>query len=235
MLRLFFFLLLIACLGLGAYAYVRETQPHSDVPAVANSEALKVVTIVDPVKAKQETQTTRKLVESLSSAACLEFRVKPADAVRAQGAFAQLQLGERLTSKNIEEFSRFGVSMPAQKDRKAAEALVANLKKAGLKEMIILSDNSISLGVLSTEESAKRLLSELLVKAPTVVKPAAIVPRSPQVKETIFTVREPEINVVARLTVMQRNEYESSTVKAIPCPVAPPAASVADPAKAGKT
>jgi hypothetical protein len=231
--RLIFFLLLITCLGLGAYAYMRESQPRNEAPVEVNRDALKVLSIVDPAKAKQETQATRKLVDSLTGAACLEFRVKLADAVRVQAGLAQLQLGERVTTKNVEEFLRFGVSMPVQKDRKAAEALVVNLKKAGLKDMIILSDNSVSLGVLSTEESANRLLSELLAKAPAAVKPATIVPRNPQVKETIFTIREPDTNTVARLTIMQR-ENEGSNVKAISCPVLPPAASVADPAKVGK-
>jgi hypothetical protein len=226
MLRLVFLLLLIVCAGLGAHIYLSETQPRADIPAEVNRDALKIAGIVDSAKAQQETQATRKLAENASvsnnastpAAACVEFNVKPADATRAQAAFGQMQLGDRLAARNVEEVTRYGVGFPAQKNRQAAETIVANLKKTGLKEMTIGQDNSISLGVFSTEEKAQRHLGEILVKAPVSGKGAAVIPRGVQGKDAVFTIRDPDTTMVARLTVMQR-EYEGSNVKAIACPL----------------
>jgi hypothetical protein len=236
MLRLVFLLLLIVCAGLGAHIYLSETQPRADIPVEVNRDALKIAGIVDSAKAQQETQATKKLAENASTtnaslpasaSACVEFNVKPGDATRAQAAFAQMQLGDRLAARNVEEVTRYGVGFPAQKNRQAAETIVANLKKTGLKEMTIGQDNSISLGVFSTEEKAQRHLAEILVKAPVSGKGAAVIPRGAQGKDAVFTIRDPDTTMVARLTVMQR-EYEGSNVKAIACP-SPEAAKTAKP------
>jgi hypothetical protein len=235
MLRLVFLLLLIVCAGLGAHIYLSETQPRADIPVEVNRDALKIAGIIDSAKAQQETQATKKLAEnasvassaSLPTSACVEFNVKPGDATRAQAAFVQMQLGDRLAARNVEEVTRYGVGFPAQKNRQAAETIVANLKKTGLKEMTIGQDNSISLGVFSTEEKAQRHLAEILVKAPVSGKGAAVIPRGAQGKDAVFTIRDPDTTMVARLTVMQR-EYEGSNVKAIACP-SPEAAKTAKP------
>ena len=54
-------------------------------------------------------------------------------------------------------------------------------------------------------------------KAQALVKDVLVTPRSPQIKETLFTVREPDTNLVARLTLMQR-EFEGSNLRAVACP-----------------
>jgi hypothetical protein len=165
----------------------------------------------------------------------VEFGVKPADAARAQTAFADMQLGARLSSRNIEEFARYGVVIPAQSDKKAADNLLANLKKAGVKDVSLLPDNTISLGVFSSEEAAKRYFAELDGKTGALLKNAAIVPRNPQIRETVFNIKEPDINMIARLTVMQR-DFESSSLKAVGCTAAAgPAALVAPTATPGKS
>lgn len=218
MMRLVFFLCLIACALFGAHIYLSETQPHSDALPEVNRDALKIVSAADPVKAQPEAPVTRKSVESPASSACIEFNVKPADVARAQTAFTQMQLGDRLSTKNAEDAPRFGVGFPPQKSRQVADTIVANIKKTGIKDVTIAQDNSISLGIFSTEEKAKRHLSDVLVKAPVSAKGAAVSQRSGSVKEAIFTVRDPDTTMIARLTTMQR-EYEGSVVKAISCPV----------------
>jgi hypothetical protein len=129
--------------------------------------------------------------------------------------------------RNVEEYSKYGVTLPAFDSRKAASEAVDAMKKAGLKELQIMSDNGVSLGVFSTEEAARRHYTEIERKAKALVKDAVITPRGLSVKETLFTIREPDTNMVARLTVMQR-EFEASTIKAVACPAA---AAVTPPAK----
>lgn len=232
MARFIFLLLLLIAIAFGVHIYLSENKPVAESPREVNRDQLKIVppgepakvvpgqTPVAPVDPRAEALAVRKMAEAVGGAACVDFSVKPADTVRAQTTFADMKAGDKIFSRNVEEFTRYGVSMPASKDRKTAEALVASLKKAGLKDVLILSDNSLSLGVFSNEETANRGYADLVKKAGTAVKNAVIVPRNPQAKETIFTLREPDTNMIARLTIMQR-DYADSTVKAVTCPAAP--------------
>jgi hypothetical protein len=232
MARFIFLLLLLLAIAFGVHIYLSETRPKTESPPEINRDQLKIIPLEEPRKAapgqttpavldpRAEALAVRKMAEAFSGGACVDFSVKPADAARAQTAFADMKGGDKVASRSVEEFTRYGVSMPASKDRKTAEALVASLKKAGLKDVLILSDNSLSLGVFSNEETANRGYADLVKKAGAAVKSAVVVPRNPQSKETIFTLREPDTNMIARLTIMQR-EYVDSTVKAVTCPTAP--------------
>ena len=219
MLRPAFFLLLIINVAVGAYFYLVTTRGNTELPVEINRNNLTIISVADADKAKQEAQivlATRKLAESLNGSACVDFGVKPADGARAQIIFSAMQLGERLKSRNSEEFTRFAIGMAPQKDKKIADTLVANLKKAGVKDVSVLADNSISLGVFSSEDAAKRNLAELSAKAVKLIKDVTITPRNPQIKETIFTVREPDTSMIARLSLLQR-DFETSTLKAVTC------------------
>ena len=228
MARLIFFLFLIANIAIGAHLYLSETRAPASPPLEINRDMLKIVSVADPGKAQQEAMAARKLAASLRGSACVDFGVKPSDGTRAQALFAVMNLGDRLTVRNAEDFSRFSVTLPAQKDRRSAETIVANLKKAGIKDVSIMGDNSVSLGIYSSDEAAKKASNEIQAKGESLVKDLQITPRNPQLKEILFTVKEPDVNMVARLTLMQR-DYESSSLKAVTCPVAaaPPTVSVA--------
>lgn len=220
MARFVFSLLVLANVALAAWAYLHREGPKTPPPTEVNGGALKIVAVADPATAQADALAARKLAASLSGAACVDFGVKPADGSRAQVLFASMLLGDRISSRNAEEFSRYTVGLPAQKDRKSAETLMANLKKAGVKDVSILADNSVSLGLYSTEDAAKKTVADLQSKAATLVKDVTITPRNSQVKEVVFTIREPDLNMVARLTLLQR-EYEGSSLKAVACPAAP--------------
>lgn len=228
MARFFFFLLLLANVGFAAHLYLVETQPRAALPAEINRDMLKVVSVADPGKAQADALAARRLADSLKGSACVDFGVKPTDGTRAGISFAAMNLGERLSSRNVEDFTRFAVSLPSQKDKRAADTLIANLKKAGVKDVSIVGDSSISLGVYSSDEAAKKAAADIQGKAASLVKDLQITPRSSQVKETLFTVKEPDMNMIARLTIMQR-EFESSSLKAVPCPMVAPIAAVTPP------
>lgn len=225
MARLIFFLLLIVNVALGAYIYQSETGKNREVPREVNPGVLKIASVTDAVRAQQDALVSRKIAASLSGSACVDFVVKPADGARAQASFAAMNLGDRVSSRNIEEFSRFAVTLPAQQDKRLADTLVANLKKAGVKDVSALADNAISLGVFSSDEAAQKAVADLKTKAKTLVKDVQVTPRNPQIKETLFTVKEPDTNMVARLTLMQR-EFDGGNLRAVVCPAVVPVAAV---------
>ena len=232
MARFIFLLLLLANITLGAYLYLAETQPAAAPPREINRDAMKIISVADPGKAQADALAARKLAESLKGSACVDFGVKPADGTRAGIAFAAMNLGERVSSRNIEDFTRFLLALPPQKDKRAAETLLANLKKAGVKDVSLLSDSSISLGVFSSDEAARKAAADIQNRAASLAKDLQITPRNPQIKETLFTVKDPDMNMIARLTILQR-EFDSSTLKAVTCPgaaaITPPAAAANSP------
>jgi hypothetical protein len=228
MARFIFLLLMVASAAFGLHIFLAETKPPMEGPREVNPEKLKVVAVVEAARAREETQAVKKMAELAGGGACIEFGVRPQDAVRAQAQFADAKAGDRVSMRNVEEFSKFSVSLPPFESRKAAGDAIDALKKAGLKELQIMTDNGVSLGVFATEDAARRHYVDLEKKAKNLVKTAVITPRSPVTKESVFTIREPDTRLVARLTIMQR-EFEASTVKAVPCPGSanPPTATVA--------
>src|SRR6185295_16978746 len=124
------------------------------------------------------------------------------DAFRAREAFAALQLGTRMTERRIEEITRYWVFIPPGRDRKAAETRMAEARRQGVNDLSIRPDNSISLGVFSTEEAARRFLTQMATKG---------------LRELVMLVREPDSELLARLTLLQR-DFTGAQLRAVACP-----------------
>jgi hypothetical protein len=197
MARFLFLILLVANFAFAAHIYLDHTKPSQATPIETNRDAIQVDLITDPVKAQSDAFAAKKLVETLMGATCLQLGVKPNDAARAQSILATLNLSNQLTQKNTEEFTRFAVALPIQASRKVAD----------------------SLGLFSTEEAAKRIVSELQTKASIQVKGISITAKNPVAKETLFQILSPDAALINRLAVMQR-DFESSTLSGIDCPAA---------------
>ena len=80
----------------------------------------------------------------------------------------------------------------------------------------LLDDTAIlimlALGVFSTEEAARRFLAQVEAKGASGVQ---VGPFSKEVKDSVYLVREPATELVARLALLQR-EYATSTLRAVP-------------------
>ena len=231
--RLLFFLLLVANLAFGAHLWL--TAPPSDPDfsrRERNRDEARIVAVIPPVMAARRAEETRQQVQSLAGAACVEFAgIAPAALPQAREAFAAMQLGERLVERKVEEITRHWVFIPPVKDRRSAEQNASLIRKQGLSDLSIRPDNAISLGVFSTEEAARRYL--VLVEAKG-VRGAQVGPFSKEVKDSVFLIREPDTELVARLALLQR-ERAASTIRAVACPEADrPANAAAGPAAAPK-
>ncbi len=91
---------------------------------------------------------------------------------------------------------------------------MTQLRRQGIGEMSIRPDNAISLGVFSTEEAARRFLSTLEGKG---VKDAQSGPFVKETREIAMLVKEPDTELLARLTLLQR-DFPASQLRAVPCP-----------------
>ena len=214
--RFLFFLLVLAILALGAHLWLAAQVEKADFSArERNRDEVKIVGVTPPAIAARRSEDSRKTVASLAGAACVEFSgIAAADAFRAREAFAALQLGARMTERRIEEVTRYWVFIPAVRDRRAAETRMAEIRRQGVADLSIRPDNAISLGVFSTEEAARRFLSSLEAKG---VRGAEQGPFAKDLREVVMLVREPDSELLARLTLLQR-DFPNAQLRAVPCP-----------------
>ena len=217
MARLAFFLVLLAVLGYGTHLWL-SAPPGERADFAArekNRDDVRIVAVTPPNVAAQRAEDVRNTQRSLVGAACVEFSGIPAaDAQRAREAFNALQLGTRLSERRVEEIKLHWVFVPPTSDRRAAETRMAELRRQGVQEMSIRPDNAISLGVFSSEEAARRFLTALQARG---VRGAEQGPFTRELRELVMLVREPDTELVARLTVLQR-DYPGTQLRAVPCP-----------------
>ena len=216
--RFAFFILLVAVIAFGVHVWLTSSAEKTDYTTrERNRDDVKIVAVMSPAAAARSAEETRNTVQALAGSPCVEFSgITGNDAGRARDAFAALQLGERLSERRIEDITRYWVYMPSSRDRRSAEASMAQLRRQGVSEMSIRPDNSISLGVFSTEDAARRFMASLDAKG---VKGAEYGPFAREMREMVMLVRDPDTETVARLTVLQR-DYPGSQLRAVTCPAA---------------
>jgi hypothetical protein len=214
--RFLFFLLLLAILALGGHLWLSAQVEKSDFTArERNRDEVRIVAVTPPSIASRRAEESRKTLQNLAGAACVEFSgIAAADAFRAREAFAALQLGNRVTERRIEEITRHWVFIPAIRDRRAAEARMAEIRRQGVADLSMRPDNAISLGVFSTEEAARRFLGSLEAKG---IRGAEQGPFTRDLREVVMLVREPDSELLARLALLQR-DFQGTQLRAVPCP-----------------
>jgi hypothetical protein len=214
--RLLFFLLLIATTAFGAHLWLAASTEKTDFSTrERNRDEVRVIAVTPSTVAARTAEETRRTVQSLAGAACVEFMgITGADIPRARNAFGALKLGERLIERRVEEITRHWVFVPPARDRRSAEVNIAQLRRQGVNDMSIRPDNAISLGVFSTEDAARRFLISLEAKG---VKGAESGPFIKEMREIVMLIREPDTETVARLAVLQR-EYAGTQLRAVSCP-----------------
>lgn len=225
--RLLFFLLLVANLAFGAHLWLTAMPSEPDFSRrERNRDDVRIVAVIPPLIAARKAEETRMQVQSLAGSACVEFAgIAPAAMQQARDAFAAMQLGDRLIERKVEEITRFWVFVPPARDRRAAELTAAALRKLGIGDLSLRPDFAISLGVFSTEDAARRYLAQVEARG---AKGAQVGPFAKEVKDSVFLVREPDTELIARLALLQR-DHPASTLRAVACPAADSATAAAPP------
>lgn len=217
MARFLFFVLLIACIAFGVQiALTRTSGPPDFSRRERNAADIRIVAVTPPDAAARAAQETRAAVKSLAGAACVEFSgFKATDLARARQSFGALQLGDRFTERRIEDVTRYWVFVPPSKERRTAEQ-VAQLKRLGVNDVSVRPerDNAISLGVFSSEDSARRFLDQMRGKG---VQDAEVGPFARETRGVAMLVRDPDTETVARLAILQR-DFPGAQLRAVTCP-----------------
>jgi hypothetical protein len=184
---------------------IRLLNSRELTPAQAFTTAAKIETVSTPTTAK--------------SLACLEWgSFFGEDLVHEQQALDKLQLGEKLTSRSVEEGATYWVYIPPLKTRKDAEKKITELKARNVAEYFLVVDgpskNAISLGIFKSEALAKSHLVALQAQG---VRSAVINERTQAATHTLFQIRDADEQVAARIGEVQR-DFPGSEIKTIDCP-----------------
>ena len=154
------------------------------------------------------------------AARCMEWgEFSGADLARATVALSILQLGDKLSQRQIEYNIGYWVYLPPMKDKAAANRKVAQLKALGIDDYFVITDagpwlNAISLGVFKTREAAQRFLDDL--RRTKNVTTAQIGERASKLKVTQFVFNGLDVKNSADLAEMVRG-FVGSELKDVPC------------------
>ena len=150
---------------------------------------------------------------------CLEWGdFSGPDLARAQTALSKMQLGNRLSQREIEHDTGYWVYIPPLKNKSAANKKVGELRRLGIKEYFVVTNagywrNAISLGVFKTREAAQNFLNLLHSKG---VRSAQIGERASKLRATRYMLSGVNSETSARLIAMQKGFVGSALVN-VPC------------------
>jgi hypothetical protein len=171
--RTAFFVLLFANAAFFAYRFYVTQYAKPATDPMAQQIQPDRIRIVQP-------EELARLAASRRGVACIELGpIAAAEAARAEEVVGALAGGLKISQRRVDDATRWWVYIPPLPTRAAANQRVAELKKQGVGDSSLISDdavwrNAISLGVFSSEDAASRRLEELTRRG---VRGAQVAPR----------------------------------------------------------
>jgi len=162
----------------------------------------------------------REGLSAKPDALCMEWgEFSGADLARATAALSTLQLGDKLSQRQVEYAIGYWVYIPPQKNKAAVSQKIAQLKARGVDEYFVVPDagpwlNAISLGVFKTREAAQHFLDEL--RDSKGVRSAQIGERASKLKATLFVLNGLDAKTGTELARIQK-DFAGSELKDISC------------------
>lgn len=199
-----------------------QAQPplHEEKISVLSAPQGKPVAVLPtsaPVPAPVEAPATLAAKPDVS---CMEWgEFSGDDLARATAALSTLQLGDKLSQRQVEYAIGYWVYIPPMKDKAAVNQKIAQLKARGIDEYFVVPDagpwlNAISLGVFKTREAAQHFLDEL--RSSKGVRSAQIGERASKLKVTLFVLNGLDAKTGAELAKIQK-DFAGSELKDISC------------------
>lgn len=150
---------------------------------------------------------------------CLEWgEFSDAELKLAMTALSALELGNKLSKRQVEHTIGYWVFIPPLKSKVAVNQKIAQLKSYGVSEYFIVQEagawqNAISLGVFKTQEAAQNFLNTLRTKQ---VRSAKVGKRNSKLKVSIFMLNDVDAAIEVKLNEMQK-DFAGSELKKVPC------------------
>jgi cell division protein FtsN len=144
-----------------------------------------------------------------------DFTIENAGRVRQR--LESLSLGERLSVRSVEAPGWFMVYVPPFKTRAEVDRRADDLRKAGVKELLVIGDNSpmrfgIALGSFKDQDLASRLAADLERRG---IKGVRVADKPTSVQVTRFQLRSVDATVADTLRAVQK-EFNAARFQACP-------------------
>jgi SPOR domain len=158
-------------------------------------------------------------VEKLIASICLEWgEFLDVELKQVEDSLEALDLGGKLTKRQVEHMIGFWVYIPPLKDKAAINKKIAQLKERGVSEYFIVQEagtwmNAISLGVFRTEEAAQHYLNKL--RSNKIIS-AKVGKRNSKHKLSIMMLNDVDAGIEAKLTALQE-KFSGSELKQVSC------------------
>jgi len=192
---------------------------HEDKISLLNApQSSPIVALSASAPASTAVAATAQLTAKPDSS-CLEWgEFSGADLARATLALSAIQLGDKLSQRQIEYNIGYWVYIPPVNDKTAMVQKIAQLKARGVKEYFVVPEagpwlNAISLGVFKTQEAAQNFFDDLRARG---VRSAQVGERASKLKVNIFVLTGVEAASGAKLAEIQK-DFPGSELKKIPC------------------
>lgn len=178
------------------------------VPVQTNPASLELALSITPPPAD-------KPVASI----CLEWgEFLDVELQQAETSLEALDLGGKLTKRQVEHMIGYWVYIPPLKDKVAINKKIAQLKERGVSEYFIVQEagtwmNAISLGVFRTEEAAQHYLNKL--RSNKIIS-AKVGKRNSKHKLSIIMLNDVDAGIETKLTALQE-KFSGSELKRVSC------------------
>lgn len=141
-----------------------------------------------------------------------------ADLARAAAALSSLQLGGKLSQRQVEREIGYWVYIPPVRNKAVVNRKIAELKALGVREYFVMQTaghwmNAISLGVFKTRDAAQNFLHDLQAKG---VRSARVGERASRLKATVFMLHGVDAATENKLQALQK-DFAGSEVNNVPC------------------
>lgn len=173
-------------------------------------ERIRVVTQQEMQRLKQEGSQARKSEPqaAFDGAACLEFGdFNNADSSRVLARLDKLALGERMSSRPVDTAGWYMVYIPPFKTRAEVEKRAEDLRQAGVKDLLVVADNSpmrfgIALGSFRDQDLAKNHADDLTRRG---IKGVRVADRASAATAVRFRVRDVDPPLAQQLNTLARD------------------------------
>jgi cell division protein FtsN len=198
----------------GAFGSLPESGREPErVARQVNPERIRVLTQPDVQRLKQEGSQIRKPAEAPPQAAadtavCLEFGdFNTADSSRVLARLDKLGLGDRMSSRPVDAPGWYMVYIPPFKTRAEVERRADELRQAGVREMLVVADNSpmrfgIALGSFRDQELARNHAEDLARRG---IKGVRVADRASASTAVRFRVRDVDPAVAQQLSTLAKD------------------------------
>lgn len=182
-------------------AHAPASAPASSVPAAAPIPAATVSGVVS------------------GRTNCAEWgEFSGSDLARSRHALASMNLGDKLSERNVEHKLGYWVYIPPLKKRADLPKKVAQLKERGVKDYFVVQEkgkwqNAISLGIFKTRESAEKYLAVLRSKD---VRSAKMGERMSKLKFTVFAMKDLDAATTGKINAL-KNDFPGSDLRVSAC------------------